>query len=78
MLSKAACIIPTHGRPGHLSRALESVLQQSHAPAEIIVVDDLDDGPTAAVVQVSALRTEIPTQSWRVGFTQRRRRGEPC
>ena len=60
MLSKAACIIPTHGRPGHLSRALESVLQQSHLPAEIIVVDDVDDGPTAAVVQVSALRTEIP------------------
>lgn len=60
MLSKAACIIPTHGRPGHLSRALESVLQQAHAPAEIIVVDDLDDGPTTAVVQVSALRTEIP------------------
>jgi glycosyltransferase involved in cell wall biosynthesis len=60
LLSKAACIIPTHGRPGHLSRALESVLQQTHAPAEIIVVDDLDDGPTAAVVQVSALRTEIP------------------
>lgn len=60
MLSKAACIIPTHGRPGPLSRAIESVLQQSHAPAEIIVVDDLDDGPTAAVVQVSALRTEIP------------------
>lgn len=60
MLSKAACIIPTHGRPGHLSRAIESVLQQSLAPAEIIVVDDLDDGPTAAVVQVSALRTEIP------------------
>jgi glycosyltransferase involved in cell wall biosynthesis len=60
LLSKAACIIPTHGRPGHLSRSLESVLQQSHAPAEIIVADDLDDGPTAAVVQVSALRTEIP------------------
>lgn len=60
MLSKAACIIPTHGRPGHLSRAIESVLQQSYAPAEIIVVDDLDDGPTAAVVQVSALRTEAP------------------
>lgn len=60
MLSKAACIIPTHGRPGQLSRALESVLQQTHAPAEIIVADDLDDGPTAAVVQVSALRTEIP------------------
>ncbi len=60
MLSKAACIIPTHGRPGHLSRSLESVLQQSLAPAEIVVVDDLDDGSTAAIVQVTALRTEIP------------------
>jgi len=60
LLSKAACIIPTHGRPGHLSRSLDSALQQSLAPAEVIVVDDLDDGPTAAVVQVTALRTEIP------------------
>lgn len=59
MQSKAACIIPTHGRPGLLSRAIESVLQQSLTPAEIIVADDVDDGPTAAVVQVSALRTEI-------------------
>ena len=57
---KAACIIPTHGRPGHLSRALDSALQQSLPPAEVIVADDLDDGPTAAVVQVTALRTEIP------------------
>jgi glycosyltransferase involved in cell wall biosynthesis len=60
LLSKAACIIPTHGRPGHLSRSLDSALQQTLAPAEVIVVDDLDDGPTAAIVQVSALRTEVP------------------
>ena len=56
----AACIIPTHGRPGHLSRALDSALRQSLPPAEVIVADDLDDGFTAAVVQVTALRTEIP------------------
>jgi glycosyltransferase involved in cell wall biosynthesis len=60
LLSKAACIIPTHGRPGHLSRSLDSALRQSLAPAEVIVVDDLDDVPTTAVVQVTALRTEIP------------------
>jgi glycosyltransferase involved in cell wall biosynthesis len=60
LLSRAACIIPTHGRPALLSRSLDSALQQSHAPAEVIVVDDLDDKPTAAVVQVTALRTEIP------------------
>ncbi len=60
MLSRAACIIPTHGRPALLSRSLDSALRQSRAPAEVIVVDDLDDKPTAAVVQVTALRTEIP------------------
>ena len=27
LLSKAACIIPTHGRPDHLSRSLDSALQ---------------------------------------------------
>jgi glycosyltransferase involved in cell wall biosynthesis len=58
--SKAACVIPTHGRPDHLSRSLDSALQQTLPPAEIIVVDDLDHGPTAAVVKVTALRTEIP------------------
>jgi glycosyltransferase involved in cell wall biosynthesis len=55
-----ACIIPTHGRPDQLSRSLESVLQQTAAPAEIVVVDDLDDERTAAVVRLTALRTEIP------------------
>jgi glycosyltransferase involved in cell wall biosynthesis len=60
LLSKAACIIPTHGRPGHLSSSLDSALQQTLPPAEIIVADDLDDGPTAAIVQVTALRTNIP------------------
>ena len=60
MLSKAACIIPTHGRPDHLSRSLDSALQQTLPPAEVIVVDDLDHGPTTAVVKVTALRTEIP------------------
>ena len=60
MVSKVACIIPTHGRPGHLSRSLDSVLQQSLAPTEIMVADDLDDAPTAAIVHVTALRTEIP------------------
>jgi glycosyltransferase involved in cell wall biosynthesis len=53
-------VIPTHGRPDHLSRSLDSALQQTLSPAEVIVVDDLDHGPTAAVVKVTALRTEIP------------------
>jgi glycosyltransferase involved in cell wall biosynthesis len=43
-----------------LSRSLDSALQQSLSPAEVIVVDDFDDKSTAAVVMVTALRTEIP------------------
>ena len=33
-------VIPTKGRPHFLKQALESVLAQTHAPKEIIVVDD--------------------------------------
>jgi glycosyltransferase involved in cell wall biosynthesis len=55
-----ACIIPTHGRPDQLSRSLDSVLRQTVAPAEIVVADDLEDEPTAAVVQLTAMRTEVP------------------
>lgn len=60
MPSTVACIVPTHGRPDQLFRSLESILQQTAAPAEVVVVDDLDDERTAAVVQLTALRTEIP------------------
>lgn len=37
-------VIPTYKRPEHLSRALYSVLNQSHHNLEIIVVDDNDHG----------------------------------
>ncbi len=55
-----ACIIPTHGRPDQLSEALDSVLAQTLAPAEVAVVDDLDDGGTAAVVTSAARRASFP------------------
>lgn len=45
-----ACVIPTHNRPDGLRRALRSVLEQSFKPNEIIVVDDLAQPETAAVV----------------------------
>lgn len=57
-----ACIIPTHGRPDHLRRALEGVLEQTWAPAEVIVVDDLDDARTAAVVETAARRSSFPVR----------------
>ena len=33
-------VIPTYARPTNLIRAIESVLAQTYAPIEIIVVDD--------------------------------------
>src|SRR5690554_3940515 len=38
-----AVVIPTHNRPELLRRAIQSVLDQTVLPDEIIVVDDLND-----------------------------------
>jgi len=59
---KVACIVPTHGRPDHLSSALDCILAQSRPPAEVIVVDDLDDARTAAVVAAAAGRAHFPVR----------------
>jgi glycosyltransferase involved in cell wall biosynthesis len=40
-------IIPTLGRPDTLRRAVVSATEQTHAPAEVIVVDDNDQHPDA-------------------------------
>jgi glycosyltransferase involved in cell wall biosynthesis len=57
-----ACIIPTHDRPDLLSQALDSVLGQAMAPAEVVVVDDLDDPHTATVVAAVALQAPFPVR----------------
>lgn len=62
MLSNAACVIPTHGRPDHLSSSLDSILQQSVLPTEVIVVDDLNDAGTASVVEAAARRMVVPVR----------------
>lgn len=41
-----AVVIPTHNRPELLRRAVQSVLDQTVLPDEIIVVDDLNDAAT--------------------------------
>lgn len=39
-------IIPTHNRVVSLKRAIESVLNQTRKPDEVIIVDDLNDATT--------------------------------
>lgn len=39
-MTKVSVIIPTYGRPDHLERAIDSVLNQSFRDLELIVVDD--------------------------------------
>jgi glycosyltransferase involved in cell wall biosynthesis len=48
-------IVPTFNRCGSLRRALASVMDQTHVPAEIIVIDDGSTDATA-----SMLRAEFP------------------
>jgi glycosyltransferase involved in cell wall biosynthesis len=47
-MSSISVVIPTRGRPHFLKQAIASVLAQTHAPKEIIVVDD-GEGAAEAV-----------------------------
>ena len=46
-----SCVIPAHNAARHVADAIASVLEQTHAPAEVIVVDD---GSTDATPEVLA------------------------
>lgn len=53
-------VITTYNRPDALSRVLESALQQSLPPQEILIADDGSDAQTAAAIQAFTTRTAIP------------------
>lgn len=55
-----SAIIPTHGRDPLLEVALASVLAQTHAPDEIVVVDDLGNSSTRLVVERLGNSSPIP------------------
>lgn len=54
------CVIPTHGRPGLLRHALESVAGQTRAPDEVIVVDDTCSRETEHASRELAERSGLP------------------
>jgi len=74
MALKVSVIVPTFNRADLIAQSLESILNQSHRPAEVIVVDDGSTDQTQAVVQrfansVKYLRIENsgPTRARNVG-----------
>ena len=59
-MTEISAIIPTHLRPDLLADAIASVAAQTMPVAELLVVDDADDGATRAVVAAAAQRDTIP------------------
>ncbi len=60
-MAKVSVIIPTRNRRGLLPKAIRSVLDQTHSPVELIVVDDGSEDGTSEMLassfpQVKALR----------------------
>jgi glycosyltransferase involved in cell wall biosynthesis len=54
-----SCVIPTHGRPDLLSRALASVAAQTLRPFEVVVVDDTCCAKTRHVAEEAAAATGL-------------------
>lgn len=51
-----AVVIPCHNYGAYLAQCVESVLTQSHRPAEVVIVDDASDDHTAEVAGTFAAR----------------------
>jgi glycosyltransferase involved in cell wall biosynthesis len=56
---KVSVVITTHNRPTQVVRALQSVLNQSKLPDEIIIVDDASEIPVSNLVQTSNFNVQI-------------------
>ena len=56
-MTLVSVVIPAHNRETHLPRALESVLGQTYADLEVLVVDDGSEDGTRGVADQYAQRT---------------------
>jgi len=68
-------IIPVFERPELIRRALDSVLLQSHAPDEVIVIDDASTDDTVAVVTQSYPGVTLLQNDSNFGVSHARNRG---
>ena len=59
MSKLVSVIIPTYSRPDFISRAIESVLNQTYKPIEIIVVDDNGRGTNNQILTEQVLTNFI-------------------
>ena len=62
-MTAVSVIIPCFNHAAYLDEALQSVLGQSHAPAEIIVVDDGSSDGSGAVAARFAPKVRVVTQT---------------
>jgi glycosyltransferase involved in cell wall biosynthesis len=53
-------IVSTYNRPDALELCLESILQQTHLPDEIVVADDGSGEPTGQLVKTMQQRSRVP------------------
>ena len=63
-------VIITKDRPDFFRRALDSVLSQSVLPAEIIVIEDVSNGPTTVYEDCLNARSILPVKYQQVSYTQ--------
>jgi glycosyltransferase involved in cell wall biosynthesis len=74
--NKVSAVIPTHHRPGLVVRAVRSVLAQTYADLEVIVVVDGADSVTErALEQLSDKRLKVIVLNQAVGAAQARNIG---
>ena len=69
-----SCIVPVHDAERYLVETLDSVFQQTHAPVEVIVVDDGSTDATAAVARAHPGGAKVVSQPQR-GHAAARNRG---
>ncbi len=66
---KISVVIITKDRPNYFRRALDSVLNQSLLPEEIIVVEDVSNGPTSVSQDCINANKIVPIQYQQVSYS---------